>query len=187
MIERANAGVPVGQLARIGLHIADELGECLRRHRRMHRQRERGNRDVGNRLQVLERIVERPALEDRLGDVGRRAAEQDGVAVRPRARDGGGTERAAAAALVLDHDGAEQRLDFLGPRPADGIITAAGRERDHQPDRTIGIFCLRDCRARRQCARRHRGQAKFQHITSPHLRSCLYCFELDRVGTVDWR
>src|SRR5207248_1324896 len=81
-----------------------------------------------------ERIVQRPVLEDRLGDVGRGAAEQDGVAVGARTRDRSGAQRRAAAALVLDHDGAEQRLDLLRPRPADGVEPAARRKRNHQPD-----------------------------------------------------
>ena len=45
----------------------------------------RPRRQVENRLQVLQWIVQRSALEDRLGDVGARSAEEDGVAVR-RAR-----------------------------------------------------------------------------------------------------
>src|SRR5436190_7565677 len=135
MVERADTGVPVGELAGIGLHIRDELHERLRRHGWMHRQREGGDRNVRNRLQLLERIIEWSVLEQGLGDVGRRAAEEDGVAVRASAGDRGGAERTAAAALVLDHDSAEQRLDLFSPRPADGVEPAAWRKRNHEPDR----------------------------------------------------
>ena len=134
----------------------------------MNGERESRNHHIGNRLELLERIVERTALEDRLGDVGARSAQQDGVAVGTGAGDRGGAERTAAAALVLDHDGAEQRLDLLRPRAADGIEPAARRKRNHQPDRTIGIARLRECEMRRPRPRRHRRHAKREHITSPH-------------------
>jgi hypothetical protein len=42
-------------------------------------------------LQVFDRIIERPALEQGLVDVRLRPAEQDRLAVRPGACDSGGT------------------------------------------------------------------------------------------------
>ena len=45
-----------------------------------------------NWIQVLDWVVERPALEQGLVDVGLRASEQDRVAVRTGACDSGGTQ-----------------------------------------------------------------------------------------------
>src|SRR5262249_56020897 len=97
VIERANAGMPIGQLAGIGLGVVDELSQCPGRHCGMDHERERRNHDVRNWLELLERIVERTALEDRLGDMGARAAQEDGVAIRTDASDGSSTEPTATS------------------------------------------------------------------------------------------
>src|SRR5262249_33086130 len=55
------------------------------------------NHHVRNRLELLEWIVEPMALEDRFGDMGARAAQEDGVAIRAGASDGGSTERTASS------------------------------------------------------------------------------------------
>jgi hypothetical protein len=86
----------------MGLGMSDELFEVLRRHRGMDCKRQSSDRQARNRIQVLHRIIERPALEQRLVDVGKGAAEQNGVAVRAGAGDRGGTQRAAGAADVFD-------------------------------------------------------------------------------------
>ena len=81
MIERADAGVPVGQLAAIGLVVVDEFRKRGCRNRWMHRERERRDRDVGYRFKVLERIVKGPRLQYRFGHMRARATEQKRVAV----------------------------------------------------------------------------------------------------------
>ena len=152
MLDRADTGMPVGQLAGIGFRIGDELLQALNRHRRMHGDAEKIGGHARNRIQVLDRIIERPALEQRLVDVRLRPAEQDRVAVGPGAGDGGGTERGAAAADVLDHHGAEQRLDPVRPWATDGVERTARRKRNHEPDRPrrIGLRPrdARECRQR---------------------------------------
>lgn len=102
---------------------------------------QRQNRDgyTRDRLQVPGRVVERPDLDQRLVEVRKRAAEQNGVAVGLRTRDRGGPQRAAAAAHVLDHDRAEQRLHLLRPWTPDQVVCAAGRKRNHELDRSLGI------------------------------------------------
>jgi hypothetical protein len=88
-----------------------------------------------NRIESLDRIVERPALEQSLVDVRLRPTEQDGVAVRRSAGDRNGAERSAAPANVLDHHRAKERLELVRQRTADEVIGAAGRKRNDQPDR----------------------------------------------------
>jgi hypothetical protein len=63
----------------------------------------------------------------------------EGVAVRRAARDFRGPDHAAAAALVLHDNGAEQGLHPVGPQPADHVGCAAGREGDDEADVALGI------------------------------------------------
>src|SRR5215468_8284931 len=104
MIGRANTGMPVGQFAGIGPGISDEPFQRvrLRRQRRIDCDGESGEGDARNRVQVLEWIVQWPALEQGLVDMRKRAAQQEGVAVGAGARDRSSTQRTAAAANVLD-------------------------------------------------------------------------------------
>src|SRR5262249_40307626 len=99
---RSDADMRVGQLAGIGLRISDELFEVLRRYRWMDCKRQSNDRQARNRIQVLNRIIKRAALEQRLVDVREGAAEQNGVAVRAGAGDRGGAQRTAAAADVFN-------------------------------------------------------------------------------------
>src|SRR5262249_48279432 len=88
-----------------------------------------------NRIEILDRIVERPALEQGLVDVRLCPAEQDGVAVRRSAYDRSGAERSAAPADILDHYRAKERLELCRQRTPDRVKGAAGRKRNDQPDR----------------------------------------------------
>src|SRR5262245_7134775 len=119
----------------MGLGISDELFEVLRRHGWMDCERQSNDRQARNRIQVLNRIIEWPALEERLVDVREGAAEQNGVAVRAGAGDRGGTQRTAAAADVFNDHRAEQRFDLLYPWPGEGVECATGRKWNHEPDR----------------------------------------------------
>src|SRR5262249_34348094 len=74
-------------------------------------------------------------LEQRLVDGRQRAAEQNSVTVRACAGYRGGTQRAAAAADVLDNYGAEQRFHLFHPWACESIEGAAWRKRNHQPNR----------------------------------------------------
>ena len=136
---RAGAGRAVGQLARIGLGVGDELLERLRRHRGVNDDRGGRDREQRDRHKVLDRIVRHLRHGHRVEHHRAGAAENERVAVGRRARDLGGRDGAGGAALVLDVDGAEQVLHPVGPLPADHVVHAAGRERHHQLDRPVGI------------------------------------------------
>src|SRR5215831_8856119 len=101
----------------------------------MYRKRQSNDRQARNRIQVLNRIIERPALEQRLVDVREGAAEQNGVAVRTGTGDRGGTQRTTAAADVFDDHRAEQRFDLFHPWPREGVERATRRKWNHEPDR----------------------------------------------------
>ena len=49
-------------------------------------------------------------------------------------RDIIGADQAAAAAAIVDHDGAELRLDPLRPHPPDHVVHAGRHRGDHQAD-----------------------------------------------------
>src|SRR5215470_12395750 len=102
MIDGADTVMPVGQLAGIGLGISDELFQRLRRQRRIDCDGESEEGHARNRVQVLDWIIQWPALEQGLVDMRKRAAQQKGVAIRAGARDRGSTQRTTAAADVLD-------------------------------------------------------------------------------------
>src|SRR5262249_24361120 len=139
VMKRANAGVPIGQLATVGFVVVDELRKRRDRNGRMRRERERRDGDVGYRFEILDRVVERPRLQNRLGDMRARSAKQKRVAVRTGMGDRGGAKRTAAAALIFHYDGAEQRLDPVRPGSPDGVESAARRKRNDQADRPFGI------------------------------------------------
>src|SRR5215470_8849 len=112
----------------MGLGISDELFEVLRRHGWMDCERQSNDRQARNRIQVLNRIIERPALEQALVDMREGAAEENGVAVGAGVGDRGSTQRTTAAADVFDEHRAEQRFDLLHPWPGKGVECAARRK-----------------------------------------------------------
>src|SRR6266540_6519113 len=117
----------------------------------MDRKRQSNDRQARNRIQVLNRIIERPALEQRLVDVREGAAEQNGVTVRTGAGDRGGTQRTAAAADVFDDYRSEQRFDLLHPWPGKEVERATRRKWNHEPDRPRRIgLCACNARDGRQ-------------------------------------
>ena len=75
-------------------------------------------------------------IDRRVGRGGRDRRHAERVAVRRRARDLGGADRAAAAGLVVDDQRlAERPVDLLGDDAGDDVGGAAGRERNDQPHR----------------------------------------------------
>src|SRR6516164_2944261 len=130
----------------------------------MDRKRQSNDRQARNRIQVLNRIIERPALEQRLVDVPEGAAEQNGVTVRTGAGDRGGAQRTAATVDVFDDHRAEQRFDLFHPWPREGVERATRRKWNHEPDwpRRIGL------RPRYARYSRERGSArgKMQKISA---------------------
>src|SRR5262249_786752 len=101
--------------------------------------RQSNDRQARNWIQVLNRIIEWPALEQRLVDVREGAAEQNGVAVRAGAGDRGGTQGTAAAADVFNDHGAEQRFHLLHPWSGERVECATRRKWNHEADRSRRI------------------------------------------------
>ena len=116
VIERTVPSRAPGHLAWIGLDVGNQLLEVRGRHRRMNRDRESGHRNWRDRLEILERIVGRLGLEQAFGDVGRGAAEQQRVAVRPRMRRLCRADAAAGAANVLDRRAFRTAASSARPR-----------------------------------------------------------------------
>src|SRR5262249_61744316 len=108
---------------RIGLGMADALPQRASRHCRMDCEVEGRNHHVRNRLELLEWIVERMALEDRFGDMGARAAQEDGVAIRAGAGDCGSTERTASSPPVFHDPGFKHPLHLLPPSAPGSAVT----------------------------------------------------------------
>src|SRR5262245_29987931 len=85
-----------------------------------------------NSIKVLDWIVERPALEQRLVDVRLSSTEQDRVAIRTRASDRGRTQRRATATDVFDHHRPDKRFHFVRPWAANKVECAARRKRHNK-------------------------------------------------------
>ena len=81
MGDRAGAGRPIGQPARIGLGVGDQFCKRAHRDRRIDHDRGRAVGEHGDRRKILDRVVGRIGHDRRDQDVGRRAAEQNAVAV----------------------------------------------------------------------------------------------------------
>src|SRR5262249_5441763 len=113
----------------------------------MHRKRQRYDCQASNRIEILDRIIEWPALEQGLVDMREGAAEENGIAVRAGVGDRGSAQRTAAAADVFNEHRAEQRVDLLHPWPGERVECATRRKWNHEPDRSRRIgFCA--CNAR---------------------------------------
>ena len=150
----ADAGRAIGELAAL-LRGGDQVLHGLEAARGVHHRHVRDGAERNDAGEVAHRIV----AEIGIGRGRRRmrgGLDQQRVAVGLGLDDGGGADRAAGAAAVLDHDGlaelARQRVHHDAP---DDVERAARRERDHGPDlaRRIALRC-RDPRQRR---RRERG------------------------------
>src|SRR5262245_4514810 len=107
MLDGTDPRVSVRQLPGICLRVRDQLRDRPDWHCRMDSDTENIGGHARDRIQVLDWVVERPALEQDLVDVGLRASEQDRVAVRTGARDSGGPQGRATPADILNDHSAE--------------------------------------------------------------------------------
>jgi len=128
-------------LARVLLHVVDELGhgvggEVGARHERVgraHRHRQK--------VVVLERVVSQVLVEHRVDREDPDGAHEERVAVGLRRGHELAAEAAVRARLVIDHEALAERLLQLGRDGARGDVRgAAGRERDHDGDRPGGVL-----------------------------------------------
>src|SRR6185369_571635 len=121
-LDRADPGMAVAQLAGVRLCVSDELLQRPYRQGRMDGDAERIDGDARDRLQVLDRVVERAALQKSLVDVWQRAAEKQRVAVGLGACDRRRAEGSAAAADVVHDHRAEKRGELVRQGASDGVV-----------------------------------------------------------------
>ena len=122
----------VVELALVRLGIGDELGEAFHRQHGVHHQEKAVVEQQRHRDEVALH-VDGVLLEDERRQHGRAVrADEEGVAVRRRARDRGRADRARAARHVLADEGlAERGLEMIGIEPKI-VRRAAGAGRvDH--------------------------------------------------------
>ena len=97
--------------------------------------------NAADRLEISARIVAGIAVEARPDRQRAGIAQKDGVTVGRTLGDRAAADRAAGAAAVVDHDRLAKRLAHLvGDDARDDGGAAAGRERHHQGDGTVGII-----------------------------------------------
>ena len=138
-------------LARVGLGIGDELGNCLRRERWVYRHDEGDRDDACDGCDVAEEVETKFLVKRRI-DRGRRADQEECVSVRRRIHDHLRTNIAAGSRPVLDDKLlAETLRQPLADQTSDDVGRSAGGKWDddaHRP-RRIG-FRPRDAGCGRQ-------------------------------------
>src|SRR5262245_17068256 len=144
MLDRTDPRMSVRHLSGVGICISDEFLETERRHRGMHSDTKNVRGHRCNRIEVFDWVVKRGALEQGLIDVRERSAEQKRVAVRRGVGNRGGTDGTPATSYVFDDDYTKQAFHLIRERSADGIECAAGRKRNHEPDRVSWIALRAD-------------------------------------------
>jgi len=96
--------------------------------------------DLGDRRELLDRVVIAEAIDRRAHHQRARIAEQQRVAVGLGGGDGLGAERPAGAAAILDDHGLpEDRPQALHHEPRRDVDRASGRKRHHHLDQPVGI------------------------------------------------
>jgi hypothetical protein len=132
----ANAARCHAELSRIGLGVADELGNRLCGKRWVHHQNIGHPHDARDRCGVAEKIETEFVVERRV-DGGRRPGGKQRIAVRGRTHDHLGRQVGAGAGPVLDDDGlAEMLRQPLPDQARDDVVWAAGGGRNdnaHRP------------------------------------------------------
>jgi hypothetical protein len=168
---RADAGGPVGELARAPLDVLDQLGDRIDRQRRVDGQAGHRLDRGGERGEILDRVVGQALHQVHGGDVRAGGGGEQRVAVRRGAGDHARADRAVGAGAVLDHDGLAERVaDLTADLPGDEI-ERAGRERHHHRDRLRRRPALRH--GRLDSAEAEQRQAAGQaECNEPH-RDCL--------------
>ena len=126
----ADAARTVGELARIGLGIGDELGNRLGRNRRIYHHDKGAADEARDRRDVADEIEIEFVVERRIDRV-RRTDQEERVAVRRRAHDRLGGDIAAGARPVLDDEWlAEPLRQPLTDQAREDVVRAAGGKAD---------------------------------------------------------
>ena len=165
VVVSAVAGRAIVRLRPRSLGPVEKLGEILRRHRGMHRQREdvlRHHRDRREARQDVEVDLEEKRQRERRVD-----ADGDRVAVGRRLRDRVEPDRAAGAAAVLDDEGlVPLRLQARRKGAREQI---GGRGRRLAEDDAHGAVG-QSLRERAERARKHGGSAAKEQLTAKLIR-----------------
>ena len=152
-------GRRIVELAGLALRERDQFANRLRLDRGVHQHDQRARGDQSDRCEVLARVVADIRVERRIDRERAGAAEAERVAVGRALRDLARRDRAAGAALVLDHDLlAERAAHLLGDDARHHVVAAAGRIGNDQRDRPRRIV-LRRCGARKNARTPSRARA----------------------------
>ena len=145
MIERADAGGSVIDLARVCLRVRDEFLQRVDRHGTRDDEHVRRAAEHRDRREILDGVVAEIALHRRVCRVGGDVADHQRVAVRLRPRDGLRGDCAAGARDVLDDEGLAQRCaQLVGDQARDEVHATAGRLRRDDLHRPARIGVLRE-------------------------------------------
>jgi len=145
----------VADLAGIRFHVADELGNGLRRERRIYLHDKRVTDDARDRCDVADEVETELVIERGVDRV-RRGDKEQRVTVRGRARHGFGGDIGGCPGSVFDDELlAELLRQPLTDQARGDVGGAAGGKADNQPHRP-GRIGLRPCNTRDS---RQRGSA----------------------------
>ena len=145
------------------LRVIDQFLDGLHRQRIGHREHVVGGQKLPDEHEILVRIVWLLLFgQQRLVDRERHhVGVADGVAVRIRMHDHVGAYGLRRARAVVDHDLLAHLFDeFDGEDARHHVGRAAGRRRDDEPDRPLGIFGL--CAACKGEPQREAQQRRFR-------------------------
>ncbi|MDW8469371.1 MAG: hypothetical protein RML56_10745 [Burkholderiales bacterium] len=126
-------------LARVRLHQRDELGDVLRRKRRVRKEQRRKSGRERDRGEVLRHLVRQLGVKGRRDAVGAVVADEERVAVGRLAGDEFARHRAARAGAVFDdHLLAEALGEFRREDPPERVGVAARCVRNDELHRARG-------------------------------------------------
>ena len=108
--DAADARAAIAEAARLGADHGDQFGQVVHAKLRVHCQAERRNAEDGDMRKPRHGIKGRHTTCERACDPGRRALEDQRVAVRSGAMHLARTDETARAAAIVDDNGLAERL-----------------------------------------------------------------------------
>src|SRR3954469_2841114 len=106
----------------------------------MHRQNERGVRDVHYRRKILYSVIRKLAVESWINRMRRGGAEQEDIAVGRRFRDDVGADDAVGTGAIVDDEGLPEAVaELLADQPRDDVCAATGCEWNDDSHGFLGI------------------------------------------------
>ena len=147
---RRRAGAE-GELARIGLGVGDQLLHVVGRHRRMADQRQRDGAELGDRLEIGDRVVGHALEHALVGGMRGVGGDEHRVAVgRRRAPRSSPPGCRCRRRCSRPSPSGRAKSDMAAEQPRERVGRAAGRERHDELDAAARIALLR----RRGCGDR---------------------------------